>query len=208
MKITTSIIFIIVIIIISGRVEQLHQTLGKVINVHLSNDGSMSAKMYFFLKPKKDVVLYEREKRCCTLWDIKCVFIWVSCSSYIFSATGLSSKFCSNTYWQTTFIHPAPLLLPHFLFCFFFSSDQHLAFILRRTFCRHTISQNIKLRRTSTFWKLSFWRYCNRPWQTYCFPPDIHVSKNTLFLLFKRYYRGDHGEETKNEDKLCSQWFR
>ena len=66
MKITTRIIFIIVIIITRGREEQLHQTLGKVINVHLSNDGSMSAKMYFFLKPKKDVVLY--------------VFIWISCS--------------------------------------------------------------------------------------------------------------------------------
>ena len=157
-------------------------------------------KMLYFMREKKDVVLYEREKSCCTLWDIKCVFIWVSCSSNIFSATGLSSKFCSNTYWKTTFIHPAPLLLPHFLFCFFFSSDQHLAFILRRTFCRHTISQNIKLRRTSTFWKLSFWRYCNRPWQTYCFPLDIHVSKNTLFPLFKPYYRGDHGEETMNED--------
>ena len=104
--------------------------------------------------------------------------------------------------------NPPPSSFHIFYFVFFFSSDQHLAFILRRTFCRHTISQNIKLRRTSTFWKLSFWRYCNRPWQTYCFPPDIHVSKNTLFLLFKLYYRGDHGEETKNEDKLCSQWFR
>ena len=155
-------------------------------------------------------------QRCISFWSQKkmlyftrqkktCLYLG---SWHIFSVTGLSSKSCSNTYWQTTFIHPAPLLLPHFLFCFFFSSDQHLAFILRRTFCRHTISQNIKLRRTSTFWKLSFWRYCNRPWQTYCFPPDIHVSKNTLFLLFKLYYRGDHGEETKNEDKLCSQWFR
>ena len=75
MKIATRIIFIIVIIIISGRVEQLHQTLGKVINVHLSNDGSMSAKMYFFLKPKKmlyfmrqkkDVFLSEAKKRSCT----------------------------------------------------------------------------------------------------------------------------------------------
>ena len=62
MKIATRIIFIIVIIIISGRVEQLHQTLGKVINVHLSNDGNMSAKMYFFLKPKKKVLLYETKK--------------------------------------------------------------------------------------------------------------------------------------------------
>ena len=62
MKITTRIIFIIVIIITRGREEQLHQTLGKVINVHLSNDGSMSAKMYFFLKPKKEVVLDETKK--------------------------------------------------------------------------------------------------------------------------------------------------
>ena len=61
MKITTPIIFIIVIII-SARVEKLHQTLGKVINVHLSNDGSMSAKMYFFLKPKK-ILYFMREKK-------------------------------------------------------------------------------------------------------------------------------------------------
>ena len=168
--------------------------------------GACLQRCISFWSQKKMLYFMREKKICCSLWDKKCVFIWVSCSSNIFSATGLSSKFCSNTYWQTTFIHPPSSYI--FILFFFFSSDQHLAFILRRTFCRHTISQNIKLRRTSTFWKLSFWRYCNRPWQTYCFPPDIHVSKNTLFLLFNLYYRGDHGEETKNEDKLCSQWFR
>ena len=111
----------------------------------------------------------------------------------------------------TLIIPKSTVIPPSLMVLFFFSSDQHFAFILRRTFCRRTLSQNIKLRRTSTFWKLSFWRYCNRLWQTYCFPPDIHVSKNT-FLLFKLYYgeetKLDYGEETKNEYKLCSQWFR
>ena len=44
------IIIISMITMIRGRVQQqLHQTLGKVIKVHLSNDEHLSAKMYSFM---------------------------------------------------------------------------------------------------------------------------------------------------------------